>query len=145
MLDLTPSAIKLTPTGVKINTNLVWSSHNTKGVKFNTGVFVVHWPNTSLVCTHLYVFFTLNSNIAMTSGVASPLCQEGPSEKKNLPDFCLFFLIFFFFPICSLISQFFPLFPDFWQIFRHRGALCPPVGYATGSDNLNFNNFEKRY
>ena len=34
--------VKLTPTGVKINTNLVWTSHNTGGVEFNTGVFAVH-------------------------------------------------------------------------------------------------------
>ena len=34
--------VKLTPTGVKINTNLVWTSHNTGGVKFNTGVFAVY-------------------------------------------------------------------------------------------------------
>ena len=41
MLNLTPSGIKLTLTGVKINTNLVWTSHNTGGVEFNTGVFAV--------------------------------------------------------------------------------------------------------
>ena len=34
--------VKLTPTGVKINTNLVWTSHNTGGVEFNTGVFAVY-------------------------------------------------------------------------------------------------------
>ena len=33
--------VKLTPTGVKINTNWVWTSHNTGGVEFNTGVFAV--------------------------------------------------------------------------------------------------------
>ena len=33
--------VKLTPTGVKINTNLVWTSHNMGGVEFNTGVFAV--------------------------------------------------------------------------------------------------------
>ena len=33
--------VKLTPTGVKINSNLVWTSHNTGGVEFNTGVFAV--------------------------------------------------------------------------------------------------------
>ena len=36
--------VKLTPTGVKINTNLVWTSHNTGGVEFNTGVFAVQYP-----------------------------------------------------------------------------------------------------
>ena len=34
--------VKLTPAGVKINTNLVWTSHNTGGVEFNTGVFAVY-------------------------------------------------------------------------------------------------------
>ena len=34
--------VKLKPTGVKINTNLVWTSHNTGGVEFNTGVFAVY-------------------------------------------------------------------------------------------------------
>ena len=34
--------VKLTPTDVKINTNLVWTSHNTGGVEFNTGVFAVY-------------------------------------------------------------------------------------------------------
>ena len=39
--------VKLTPTGVKINTNLVWTSHNTGGVEFNTGVFAVYiFPKT---------------------------------------------------------------------------------------------------
>ena len=36
--------VKLTPNGVKINTNLVWTSHNTGGVEFNTGVFAVKCP-----------------------------------------------------------------------------------------------------
>ena len=31
--------VKLTPTGIKINTNVVWTSHNTGGVEYNTGVF----------------------------------------------------------------------------------------------------------
>ena len=39
--------VKLTPTGVKINTNLVWTSHNTGGVEFNTGVFAMYIPNTN--------------------------------------------------------------------------------------------------
>ena len=34
--------VKLTPTGVKIKTNLVWTSHNTGGVEFNTRVFAVY-------------------------------------------------------------------------------------------------------
>ena len=35
--------VKLTPTG-EIKTNLVWTSHNTGGVEFNTGVFAVLLP-----------------------------------------------------------------------------------------------------
>ena len=34
--------VKLPPTGVKINTNLVWTSPNTRGVEFNTWVFAVY-------------------------------------------------------------------------------------------------------
>ena len=33
--------VKLTPTGVKINTKLVWISPQHGGVEFNTGVFAV--------------------------------------------------------------------------------------------------------
>ena len=38
--------VKLTPTGVEINTNLVWTSHNIGGVEFNTGVFAVLFDRT---------------------------------------------------------------------------------------------------
>ena len=51
------------------------------------------------------------------SSVASPICQEGQSE--NRPDFGLFF----------------PIFPDFWQIFRcqggHSAPPCPLTGCVT--------------
>ena len=46
--------VKLTLTGVKINTNLVWTSHNTGGVEFNTGVFAVYCE---------YMFVVLNFKI----------------------------------------------------------------------------------
>ena len=41
--------VKLTPTGVKINNNLVWTSHNTWGVDVNTGVFAVLLPENHAV------------------------------------------------------------------------------------------------
>ena len=53
----------------------------------------------------------------LSSGVkssitASPICQEGQSERPSL-----FFQLF---------PDFLPLFPDFWQIFRCQGrVLCP--------------------
>ena len=51
---ITHQMVKLTPTGVKINTSLVWTSHNTGGVKFNTRGFcsVIYW---------LFVNYTLLS------------------------------------------------------------------------------------
>ena len=70
------------------------------------------------------------------SSVASPICQEGQSEKK--PSRFLPFLLDFssFFPI---FPDFFPIFliffPIFWQIFAVRGGTlppCHPCGYATG-------------
>ena len=64
----------------------------------------------------------------LASSVASPICQEGQSER-NCPIFPLFtrFLpllsdISSFFPWFFLIfPDFFPLFPDFWQFFRCQG------------------------
>ena len=44
--------VKLTLTGVKINTNLVWTSHNTGGVEFNTGVFAVNVSNKFRLLVH---------------------------------------------------------------------------------------------
>ena len=43
--------IKLTPSGVKINTNLVWTSHNTGGVEFNTGVFAMYDYDMCVACS----------------------------------------------------------------------------------------------
>ena len=71
------------------------------------------------------------------SSVASPICQEGQSER-NFPIFAfssrfiLFFLIFFL-----IFPRFFPLFSDLGQIFRCQGwhsapPRCHPSGYATG-------------
>ena len=43
--------VKLIPTGVKINTNLMWTSHhNTGGVEYNTGVFAVY-----LICIDILI------------------------------------------------------------------------------------------
>ena len=54
VLNLTPRKIKLTLTGVVNNTNLVWTSHNTGGVKSNTRVFAVDgvgsWFQAGRVC-----------------------------------------------------------------------------------------------
>ena len=61
------------------------------------------------------------------SSVASPICQEGQSERT--------------FPIFPIFPDFFPLFPDFlplfsnfWQFFRCQeghSAPNPPSGHAT--------------
>ena len=45
--------VKLTPTGVEINTNLVWTSNNTGGVEFNTGVFAVCYNKARLYSSSL--------------------------------------------------------------------------------------------
>ena len=64
------------------------------------------------------------------SGIASPLCQEGKSERI-FPIFALFFPIFpDFFPLFPIFPLFFPNypppFPDFWQSFHcHVGTLTP--------------------
>ena len=54
------SGIKLTLTGVESNTNLVWSSHNTGVVKFNTrdfAVLIFSWYKLLI-----YWFITVSSN-----------------------------------------------------------------------------------
>ena len=43
VLNLTPKSIKLTPTVVEINTNLVWTSNKTRDVKYKTRVFCSVW------------------------------------------------------------------------------------------------------
>ena len=55
-----------------------------------------------------------------TSSVASPICQEGQSERI-FPMFAFSCRFFLFFP------DFFPLFPDFWHFFAVRGDTLPPV------------------
>ena len=70
-----------------------------------------------------------------SSCVASPICQEGQSERTFpiyplFPNFPLFFPIF-----CDVL----PLFSDFWQIFRSQGGhsgLLTPSGYATALEAL---------
>ena len=51
--------VKLTPTGVKINTNLVWTSHNTGGFEFNTGVFAVFKHSQTLYYAFVRLFLML--------------------------------------------------------------------------------------
>ena len=64
-----------------------------------------------------------------TSSVASPICQEGQSERT--------------FPIFAFSSQFFLFFPNFPDFFLNFGNFfavrdgtlpppCHPIGYATG-------------
>ena len=55
----------------------------------------------------------LGLQIITTSSLASPICQEGQSER-NFP-------VFAFLPPFSSFPRFPPLFPDFWQIFRCQG------------------------
>ena len=54
------------------------------------------------------------------SSIASPVCQEGQSER-NFPIFAFSSRFFLFFP------DFFPPFPNFWQIFAVRGGTLPPL------------------
>ena len=57
------------------------------------------------------------------SSIASPICQEGQSER-NFPIFDFssrFFLFFVIFP------EFFLIFPDFWHFFAVRGGTLPPL------------------
>ena len=60
------------------------------------------------------------------SSVASPICQEGQSERTApilpfLPDF------FPFSPIFPDFLLFFPLFHNFWQIFRCQWGYSAPL------------------
>ena len=62
------------------------------------------------------------------SSVASPICQEGQSERTfPILAFSSRFILFVtIFPnFCSLFSRFLPLFPDFDKFPLSRGALCP--------------------
>ena len=55
----------------------------------------------------------------VASSIASPICQEGQSER-TFPIFAFSSRFFLFFP------DFFPLFPDFWQIFHCQGWHSAP-------------------
>ena len=74
MLNLTPSGIKLTPTGAKINTNLVWTSHNTGGVEFNTGVFAVQEKGGGFVKIYSN---SIDSNLFRGSNLRQNPCLGG--------------------------------------------------------------------
>ena len=86
-----------------------------------------------------FFFFRDHWPVAWTS----PICQEGQSERT--------FRIFPLFPNFSLFSQFFPLLPNFWQIFAarrgqgHSAPLTPsptpvatPLFMALGGKALQF-------
>ena len=60
----------------------------------------------------------------LTSSVASPICQEGQIKWQNLPNFCLFFMIFPLFSQFLLIFSFF--FPIFGKFFAVMGGTLPP-------------------
>ena len=85
--------------------------------------FIVHFHFDSWASSHIWY-----SYVKISSSVASPICQEGQSERI-FPIFAFFFLIF---PLFS-DSLFFPIspppspFPDFWQFFRCRGGTLPPL------------------
>ena len=83
----------------------------------------------SVIGMHEWSGLPLLHNVLMCSSVASPICQEGQSER-TFPIFALSSRFFLFFP------NFPHLFPDFWQFFRCQVALfppCTPSGYATGN------------
>ena len=56
------------------------------------------------------------------SSIASPICQEGQSER-TFPIFAFYSLFFLFFLIFPSFFLIFSLFPDFWHILMSRGAL----------------------
>ena len=73
----------------------------------------------------------------MSNSVASPICQEGQSER-TFPILVFYSRFFFFFSIFSWFFLSFPRFFLFSPIFDNfslsRGALCtlaPYTGYAT--------------
>ena len=69
------------------------------------------------------------------SSVASPICQEGQSEK-TFPILTFSSRFFSFSRFSVIFPLFSPLFPDFDNFFAVKGATLPPcpyTGYATGS------------
>ena len=92
--------------------------------------------------------FQITRYIYFTGGVLYSDCYDNMSQWRsqpslsggakwtNLPNFCLFFLIFpdfpLFFSIFSTFNPNFPLFPNFCKFFTVRGHSSPtPTGYAT--------------
>ena len=79
---------------------------------------------------HMQVWYTCSHSIRtlLLSRVASPICQEGQSER-TFPIFALSSQFFLFFPQFFLIFS--PLFPNFCKFFPcqgwHSAPLCPPV------------------
>ena len=65
---------------------------------------------------------------ALNRSVASPICQEGQSER-TFPIIPLFPSFSCFFPIFSLFSLI------FFKFFSQGGTVWTPCGYATGSED----------
>ena len=85
--------IKLTQAGVKINTNLVWTSHNTRGVEFNTGVFTVracsqqfHFCFCFCVC---FLFFMLHTENVPLSIFRTKFCVQVPRRTNDTRVWCI--------------------------------------------------------
>ena len=80
---------------------------------------------------HYCIIIYEHTMLVAGSSVASPICQEGQSER-NFPSFAFSFRFFLFFPYFPWIfPDFFLIFPDFWQYFCcqgwHSAPLATPV------------------
>ena len=124
--------VKLTPTGVKINTILVWTSHNTGGVELYTGVFAVclrghNWLHFAhrLECT-----VTLNSNFAILKpggalnfGLRAMCHQKDPTFFRSLsPKDPHFYQLS---PNDPLFFENFDIFDEMLRNFCHFGPESP--------------------
>ena len=86
---------------------------------------------TLVIIFHLQINDKLDNHCLITSSVASPVCQEGQSER-TFPIFAFSSRFFLFF------TRFFLIFPSFSRFLANfslsRVGLCPPwppSGYAT--------------
>ena len=68
--------------------------------------------------------------LLITSCVASPVCQEGQSER-TFPIFAFSSRFFLFFPIFHGFSLFFPIFGKFFAVRGGTLPPWPPSGYTT--------------
>ena len=104
--------------------------------EFGYGPLVVCKPHLLWCCQLANPLSCLNH---ATSSVASPMCQEGQSER-NFPIFAFSSRFVLFFPIFPwFFPDFFLLFPDFGQIFRcqgwHSAPLATPVATPLHATN----------